>query len=361
MFEFGYRRNLLNSPLSGWLDHMRWIAAFMVAASHIRNSLMWDAGPEMPAIAIPFYFMTLFAVESVDVFFVLSGLLVGGSIIRSLDSDRLSIRKYAFDRATRLYVVLIPAIILSSMIALLGTVDCATPDGAEIYIVNILFLQNFIAEPLCNNHPLWSLSSEAYFYIAGMAIIVGVYKRSFATLFTSALLLLPAVFVFEWHRTTPLIGLTLWFAGLLPWFLKIRISWKWAILPLLVMLVLSRIHLLSNDIIAHWLIALSLAIFLCSDFGTRKVAASKLAASLAGFSYSLYLVHMPIAQAVASHIGLQSLRPNMIISYGIYFSVLGTAVTVAWLFGQVFENQTGKLRHLLKPVRTTSKIPPQKT
>ena len=87
----GYRPDLLNSNMSRWLDHFRWLSALMVAASHLRNMVMPDAGQLGPLAAV-FYFFTLFAEQAVVVLFVLSGLLVGGVIVRGAREGSFTLR-----------------------------------------------------------------------------------------------------------------------------------------------------------------------------------------------------------------------------------------------------------------------------
>src|SRR5204863_1384009 len=59
------------------------------------------------------YFLSGYGHTAVVVFFVLSGFLVGGTVIRSDRNGRWSWRGYVLQRGTRLYVVLIPALLLT--------------------------------------------------------------------------------------------------------------------------------------------------------------------------------------------------------------------------------------------------------
>jgi peptidoglycan/LPS O-acetylase OafA/YrhL len=100
---------------SGWLDAFRALAAFAVLYSHCRTSFLWSVSPGM-VLSIPsrvMYFLSGFGEEAVIVFFVLSGYLVGGTVIRSVRERRWSWRRYLLQRGTRLYVVLIPALFLT--------------------------------------------------------------------------------------------------------------------------------------------------------------------------------------------------------------------------------------------------------
>ena len=56
----------------------------------------------------------------VIVFFVLSGYLVGGSVLRSVRTGSWSWRAYLLARLSRLYVVLLPALLLGGALDWLG-------------------------------------------------------------------------------------------------------------------------------------------------------------------------------------------------------------------------------------------------
>ena len=344
--RFGYRPDLLDSELAGWLDHIRWIAALAVAAGHLRTLIFPDADDiAMSLLVAPFYFLTLYGNQAVVIFFALSGLLVGGSVIRAFKGGRWDPGRYALDRATRLYVVLLPAVALSLLLAsTVGGADCEAPDGGLLVLGNLAFLQNFTVEPLCNNSPLWSLSSEAFFYLVGPVMILAVYRRSWKLAGLALLLLAAALPFFTVDRNTPLFGLALWLGGIAPWFVKVRLRWYLALVPLFAILLAGRAHLFPSELIEHSLLVLAFALLLCSDFDRVRVPPPGLATALAAFSYSLYLVHMPVAQAVTVAIGRQALDPYDLHSYAIYGAILAAIMAASWLFSQVFERHTGVLR-----------------
>ena len=58
--------------------------------------------------------------EAVIVFFVLSGYFVGGSVIRSMKKGSYAWKPYLFQRLTRLWIVLIPALLLGLAVDLAG-------------------------------------------------------------------------------------------------------------------------------------------------------------------------------------------------------------------------------------------------
>jgi peptidoglycan/LPS O-acetylase OafA/YrhL len=365
LIAFSYRQNLMTEGFSCWLDHFRWLAALAVAAAHLRNILFPDFNSQellQHPLSISgkiFYFFTLFGEQSVVVFFVMSGLLVGGSIFRLTRTERLTARTYAIDRTSRLLVALIPAIILSVGLQWAGlTLSCTTRDTAGRIAGNLLFLQNFTSQPLCNDHPLWSLSSEGWFYITGPLLIVllhrfqsgrgmGANARLAGLL---ALTLLPGILAFSPIHTTPLFGLLLWTVGLLPWFVEIRLPAPLLSLPLLASLLASRSHWFTSEWVEFFLIALSFALLLCAPASSWKTLASPFAKGFAACSYSLYLIHMPLAQMAGKLIGPQTLSPHHLANLAFFLAILTAIAVVSWAFGHMFEARTRMLRQVLRHI-----------
>ena len=99
------------------LDAVRGIAAFVVFFGHAREiflasptvALLGTATSRATQASGP---RTTWGHQAVIVFFVLSGLLVGGSVIRDVRNGRWSWRKYLVQRVTRLWIVLLTAILI---------------------------------------------------------------------------------------------------------------------------------------------------------------------------------------------------------------------------------------------------------
>ena len=117
------------------------------------------------------------------VFFVLSGLVISNSVFRDLQTGQWSWRRYFTSRATRMYLVAIPAIVLTFALDRLGIVLFASRvDSADINNLwinpelisersslttvagNLLFLQGIAVPTLGSNAPLWSLANEWWYY-----------------------------------------------------------------------------------------------------------------------------------------------------------------------------------------------------
>ena len=124
--NFSLPGDLRNDTFISFLDMSRWMAAAIVFLSHLRNPLFLGygdvAGDDRNLLVQGWYFITGWFPEGVIVFFVLSGLLVGGSGVIKLQSKIFSLKNYSIDRVSRLYVALIPALILGILMDKVGII-----------------------------------------------------------------------------------------------------------------------------------------------------------------------------------------------------------------------------------------------
>jgi len=98
-----------------WLDLIRFLAAFAVMACHFRGAFFVEytllpVSQQNPVVFV-FYAITRLGFEAVLIFFVLSGLLVGGRTIQRLSSGNFKIRAYVIDRAVRIMLPLISSLL----------------------------------------------------------------------------------------------------------------------------------------------------------------------------------------------------------------------------------------------------------
>ena len=101
------------------LDALRGISALIVVGGHERgmffSTLASPSAQEKAGASVGTYVRDDLNIghEAVMVFFVLSGFLVGGSVLKLVRGDSWSWTNYLIKRLTRLWVVLIPALLLS--------------------------------------------------------------------------------------------------------------------------------------------------------------------------------------------------------------------------------------------------------
>lgn len=130
------------------------------------------------------YLVTGLGHEAVMVFFVLSGFLISLSVFRSLQAGRWNWLAYTLSRLTRLYVVLVPALILCTLWDMCGTRlfsnagvymgalayshmalgVIAHQDTIRVWLGNLVFLQGIRVPSFGSDGPLWSLSYEFWYY-----------------------------------------------------------------------------------------------------------------------------------------------------------------------------------------------------
>ena len=166
------------------LNWVRGLAALVVLIGHVRGMFFVGRVRQSSPLCHAAYFATNFAHQAVVVFFVLSGLLVGTSVVESSRAGEWSFGRYASRRLTRLYVVLVPALALTFAwdtlgIHLFGTNGVyggrppakffGVPDvpptlTPQSLLGTLAFVQGIYMQPFGANDPLWTLAFEFWSY-----------------------------------------------------------------------------------------------------------------------------------------------------------------------------------------------------
>ena len=363
-------------PASVHLDFVRAIAAIGVLLNHRRDCLFVDY-PQLshhtPFLAA-FYLFSQMGHQWVVVFFALSGYLVGGSVLRQIGNDRWSWGNYMLARLTRLYTVLIPALLIggaldSAGLHLFGTLGIygghtgtheitggiAARLSLSILLGNYLFLQAIRVPVLGSNGPLWSLSYEFWYYVAFPLVLCAFWpKLKMAKRIISALGAL-AVLLFV-GKTVALLGL-IWLMGVMVHLLpavspasrtRSRML-LFAIVSLTVAtLVLGKLwHSLTSDFILGAVVAaLIYLVQTCSKINPMQTYA-RLARHGARSSYTLYLVHVPAVVFVTAWIGEPRWQPD---SPHLLFAleILGGVIIYSQIVYFLTERNTDPIRNWLK-------------
>jgi peptidoglycan/LPS O-acetylase OafA/YrhL len=367
------------------LDALRGLAAFSVLLAHLRDAFFVDYPmvPHHNPVLAAAYFVTGLGHQWVIVFFVMSGYLVGGSVLRTVNVDRWSWRSYLLTRLTRLYIVLLPALLLGGVIDWTGmhikgseaiysghsgmhliTANVHSTLTWPALLGNCLFLQT-IALPgmkwqpvpiFGSNGPLWSLANEFWYYIAFPLLVLLMAKgRSWTA------------------RTMCSIGLLIWgwFVGAhivllgIPWLMgmaitilpPLRLRRRWihsaAIISALVVfcggLALGKARdTLSSSLVLGAVVTYLIWVILHCATAPLSTLYVRVAQRSARCSYTLYLVHLPmlILLKTLSHI------PRMIPTGYICFVSAGTLLAIllyAQIVYEIFEKNTDRVRNAIKP------------
>ncbi len=347
---------------------LRGLAALQVAAAHLRNEFL----PSMRTLIdpSPWYqvlaFFTGFAHQSVVLFFLISGWLVGGSLLNKMNRPQ-ALKIYAIDRVSRLWTVMIPACAL--MVALGIASGALNPRSVDFSAANayswtalagnLAGLQTVILPQFGGNYALWSLSNESWYYLMFPLLLLYLAGRRRAAC-AAALMSIAAFLPF---------AITLYFVI---WLLaagcsRVRLDCGMPVrLLLLLLLSLLSVHFRfegSNDdlVLASFgqdlLLSLLILPLLCSTTNkapdlTLIVPLRKIAALLSSFSFTLYVVHVPVIGVLhllcARLYGQPVLRVDEVGSLGIYLGMLCFIVLFAYGFFRLFEAHTGLVRRFLK-------------
>lgn len=345
-----------------WLDWIRFLAASVVVLDHCRgtNWVEWsllDKSSQSVKVFVAFS-LTRLGYEAVIIFFVLSGFLVGGRTIERLSRGTFDFPSYAIDRITRIYVPLLPALVLTGVAAVICSRDLQLGRLAA----SIPGLQGIVAESPDLNPTLWSLAYEIWFYVLGGAAAFYVMRSSTARLAAFAMLVL-CLGLFTWFDAT---FLFCWMIGGLAYGISFKYSKLCTLLGVVIAMAATTASQLSTAgygaTILHVgvlprrqvsLIALALGSALILGSICRRsprtatgALLERIGTPLAALSYTLYLVHSPLLFI------WQKYRPEKyntvdLVSVVSFLAAVTMCFVGALVMYLLFERHTVRVRRLL--------------
>jgi peptidoglycan/LPS O-acetylase OafA/YrhL len=308
----------MHSTKYQWLDLVRGVSALLVCANHLRAVMFVDfssANQESLLVKL-FYFLTGLGGQSVVVFFVLSGFFVGGSVLKRWQN--FSYRDYLLARVTRLWLVLVPALLATFLIdqftfalypELLAGSDFGKihsgPRGDystsfSTLLQNLIFLQTITAPVFGSNGPLWSLSNEFWYYLY-FPLLVLLFTRAKERRMQLIVIALAAVFGAVFLQDKAL-GFIVWTFGTLAYCCPTENRFMRPKMLVAIALLLFTYALVASK--RQWLSAGQDMLVLGFGSGCLIVALrglqpmprffGKATEYLSRASYSLYLVHFPL-------------------------------------------------------------------
>lgn len=380
----------LNPDASLRLDALRAAAAVIVMCGHVRELFfvplhrIQHAGVGTQAL----YDVTDLGHSAVMVFFVLSGFLITLSIVRAIERRRWSWRWYLSQRLTRLWVVLIPALLLGALwdqtgIHLFGVArvydhpslygdvlgySVPARSSPQVFLGNLTFLQTIVTAPFGSNGPLWSLSFEWWYYLIFPCLLFAVLAKLLRL--RIALLLIAVALILFIGRDV--IDLPVWLMGAFAVFLpRSPLTSKSArvlasasgVLITFVSLFAYRYMSFTHHVAAGDLVnglGATTGLYLIIIAASPSIAGrqrdpgpfARLAKASAGFSYTLYLVHLPalvFLRAGLSAAGIRQWQPDLPhLSLGV--TIASGTLVYAWLISRVTEARTADVRVKLTSV-----------
>lgn len=310
------------------LDLVRGLAAVAVLYSHARVLFMKSADQTsitMDSFDRALYMLSGYGHSAVIIFFVLSGFFIAGSVVRALRTEAWSLSAYLNNRCSRLYVVLVPCLLLTlfwdsattvvssespsnndTATAIITDSEAAQRLGAATFVGNLFFLQTILVKTYGSNTALWSLANEFWYYVIFPCAVIAISSgrsqsaRVIAAFFAGGLL---------WFVGYDIaFGFLIWLAGaalaVMPQCAPLKRMWIFAT-ALTVALVLFGVVLLAvglnrfadrrvNDVLVAATFALLMYCILHVRDQKLPDAYSRFSRALSGFSFSLYAVHLPL-------------------------------------------------------------------
>ncbi len=366
-----------------WLDVVRGLSAVAVCTGHLRVMLFIDYSELQSASLLNkiLYFATGIGHQAVMIFFVLSGFFVGGSILNRRDNFRWI--EYGIARLSRLWIVLIPALLFTFFIdqlvllvapnVIAGAYDSIWNSGPSLepaysntlltFLGNMFFLQDILTPIYGTNDPLWSLANEFWYYILFplCAYASGnCFNLSKPRPFLRIAAALVALTIFLWLPSKIRQGYFIWLLGVIIYLTFARL--KKRTLPLLMIgtvlfigalvysesIVLQGILNIPKDLVVGLgFSVLCLGLLNLSNPSTSRFGLVKLIRGLSECSYSLYLSHFPLIILIGSlFYDSNQLLPNFN-GFSHFVLWLGLLIVVGIMFWWLFEKRTNIVRRFV--------------
>ena len=374
--------NIQKMRVSDHLDLIRGLAAIAVLLYHVRYRFFFDYHDITTPSYFSFVFYTLssFGHDAVMIFFVLSGYFISATVLRDHVANRWSWKRDFVSRLTRLYLVLLPGLLLTIFWDGLGLAfyaDSPIYSGAPrpwlhdffpvmerlnsyTFVANTLFLQMIQAFPFGSNAPLWSLSYEFWFYVlfplAGCALAQPIRMTKLVVYLTFFIVVLLVI------GKNIILYFPIWLLGtavcLLPQvsFLKRKQSLMTTCIALSLfcgIVMVTHIgtlkSLLYNSVLfIDYLTATTFAILLYYMLHNQSLADrgtyAKVSKWLANFSYTLYVVHMPVLVFLRAALVTDTpwLPTPRYVSFGV--AIASGCVVYAYVISRLTEAKTDLVR-----------------
>jgi Predicted acyltransferases len=378
------------------LDIIRGAAAIAVLIYHVRYRFFLDYSQiENPSLmSKAYYAVTSYGHDAVIVFFVLSGYFISSSIHNSLAQNRWSWGHYFSNRLVRLYVVLIPALILTLFWDICGSswfgahpvysgeslgwqsdyYPVLTRLNVTVLAGNALFLQTVYCPPLGSNDALWSLAYEFWYYLLFPAIAVAIYpsttsaSRRLAAGAVACCVLLIISRSMLLYFPVWLLGWAAGQVGRHSWVTRHAKGLSLFVLAIFAAMVTAS-HLglfksaLNNSVLLiDYVNGMAFAVLLWILLHDVRLESgnwySFLGSTMSGMSYSLYALHLPLL--VFLRAAFTAPRPwelnAMTLTAAAAISL--ACLIYAWLLANVTEAKTAQIKSWLGSLLPTSTIAP---
>lgn len=300
----------MKPEMSIYLDAVRFVAALVVFIAHfalhrLSGGFLWQ--------------LNAYGHQAVAVFFVLSGFVIA----YATDTRERDARSYTISRLSRMYSVVLPAVLLTVVLDLIGGAWRPDVYGAEWgYTNDWTFARLFAALTFTNeiwgwhvklgsNAAYWSMGYEVpYYLIFGLALFTPPRWRT-AAVVTAVVAAGPAIIVsmplwlggvaaYHFCKRDTLsarTGLWLFFGSAAAWLVYELLAWRYGRPMVQGGVYFRRLEVLQDAIVGPLFVAHLVGFNAAARrLGPWLLRHARTIRWTAGASFTLYLCHMPIAQ-----------------------------------------------------------------
>jgi peptidoglycan/LPS O-acetylase OafA/YrhL len=354
------------------IDAMRGFAALLVAYFHCRQ-VAWvgmqafhqSVGHSFSLSAIAAYltFPIAWGSAGVPIFFVISGYCIhrGGALRLASNPDyRLDAGNFWVRRFARIYPVLLAALVLTFALdwfsVQLPPVSHKIREiGWQAFLVNLFSLQGVAGKTYGSNGALWTLSLEVQFY-AIYPLLFALRRRIGMTSVLAIVAVVNVVSAYVLERHDIQFFTSYWFAWTLgAWIADASTRRASHARSSVGLYVLAAVFVALGCVAFHFgqygafqLWAIGFAFYLYKALEARNQGGTfgmRVLSRFGDFSFSLYLIHLPIFVLLSSLLFRSSLQTSIWPSFG-YMLV---AVPLAYVFYRLVELPAMKWSASFKP------------
>ena len=356
------------------IDAMRGFAALLVAYFHCRQ-VEWvgmqtfhqSVGHSFSLSTIAAYltFPIAWGSAGVPIFFVISGYCIhrGGALRLAKNPDyRLDTGNFWIRRFARIYPVLLAALVLTfaldwASLQLPPVNHKIREIGLQAFLVNLFSLQGVAGKTFGSNGALWTLSLEVQFY-AIYPLLFALRRRLGMTSVLAIVAVINVLSAYVLERHDLQFFTSYWFSWTLgAWIADAKARstpearssvWLYVLAAAFIALGCAAFHFGQYGAFQLWAVGFAFYLYKALERPNADKADTpgvRLLSRFGDFSFSLYLIHLPIFVLLSSILFRSSLQMSIWPSFG-YMLV---AVPVAYVFYRLVELPAMKWSASFKP------------
>jgi peptidoglycan/LPS O-acetylase OafA/YrhL len=283
----------------------------------------------------------------VPIFFVISGYCIHRGTARKLLANPAApfdTRNFLLRRFARIYPVLLAALLLtlaldSFSLNLSPVSHKINPVTLQAFMVNLFSLQGVAGKTFGSNGALWTLSVEVQFYLV-YPLLLAARRRVGMTWLLACVGVVSLVSGWVLEPRYIVVFTSYWFSWVLgAWIAEAKVRGAPARRPLLfvaVALALAGLGCFAfkySQYVAFqvWALAFAVYLFQVLDKTVRQSMAVRGLSRLGDFSFSLYVVHLPIFVLLGSVLYRSALQMSIWPSFGFTAVAIGVAIGFYWV------------------------------